>query len=121
VVRQPRFMHPWLRYRSWLPRTEPMVIAHGETETDDEGKFTVSFTAIPDRKIDKKLDPLFDYIVYADVTDINGETRSSQQRITAGFKSLVIVSALPDQMHRDSLNRLNIRTENLNGVFQPSL
>ena len=119
VVRQPRFPHPW--FRSWLPRTEPMEIAHGETETDDEGKFTVSFRAIPDRKIDKKLEPLFDYIVYADVTDINGETRSSQQRITAGYKSLVIESGIPDRAHRDSLNKLNIRTENLNGVFQPSL
>ncbi|HLG39598.1 MAG TPA: MG2 domain-containing protein, partial [Chitinophagaceae bacterium] len=68
VVRQPRFIYPWLYRGWWLPRTESMEIAHGEIKTDKDGKFAIEFTAIPDLKIDKKFDPVFDYTVYADVT-----------------------------------------------------
>ncbi|HEY1113646.1 MAG TPA: MG2 domain-containing protein, partial [Chitinophagaceae bacterium] len=78
VVREPRFLYPWLFWR-WLPRTERMEITHGETTTDPEGGFSVTFKAIPDLSIDKKMDPVFDFRVYADVTDINGETRSGEQ------------------------------------------
>ncbi|HZG99752.1 MAG TPA: MG2 domain-containing protein, partial [Flavisolibacter sp.] len=30
VVRQPRFIYPWVSWRGWLPQAEPMEIAHGE-------------------------------------------------------------------------------------------
>ena len=55
-----------------------MEIAHGEIKTDKNGKFEIGFPAIPDLTIDKKFDPVFDYRIYADVTDINGETRSGE-------------------------------------------
>ncbi|HYK57239.1 MAG TPA: MG2 domain-containing protein, partial [Flavisolibacter sp.] len=87
VVRQPRFIYPWLTRKWWLPPAQPMEIVHGEATTDKDGKFSIQFTAIPDKKIDTKLDPVFDYKVYADVTDINGETRSAENTITAGYKS----------------------------------
>ena len=56
----------------------PMEIAHGEAKTDKDGKFIIEFEAIPDITLDKKFEPVFDYTVYADVTDINGETRSGE-------------------------------------------
>ena len=59
-----------------------MEIAHGEIKTDKNGKFEIEFTAIPDLTIDKKFDPVFDYRVYADVTDINGETRSGESLVS---------------------------------------
>jgi uncharacterized protein YfaS (alpha-2-macroglobulin family) len=76
VVRQPRFLYEWLFGKWWQPQAEGMEIAHGETITGKSGLFTIQFAAIPDRKINPELDPVFDYHVYADVTDINGETRS---------------------------------------------
>ena len=36
-------------WRGWWPRSEPMEIAHGETTTDKDGAFKISFTAIPDQ------------------------------------------------------------------------
>ncbi|MBS1577751.1 MAG: alpha-2-macroglobulin, partial [Bacteroidetes bacterium] len=75
VVREPRFIYPWLYRKWWLPPSSPMEIAHGEIKTGKDGRFDITFKAIPDLSIDKKLEPVFDYKIYADVTDINGETR----------------------------------------------
>jgi hypothetical protein len=121
VVRKPRFLYPWLFWRGWWPPSEPMEIAHGETTTDDEGKFIVHFTAIPDLKLDRKLEPVFDYAVYADVTDINGETRSAEQTVSVSYKALLLKTSVPAMQPVDSLTALSIRTENMNGEFEPAM
>src|SRR5690242_15475964 len=78
VTRVARFLYPWRFWRKgFLPPARPMEIAHGEMTTDADGKFQIKFAAIPDLSIDKKTDPVFDYKIVADVTDINGETRST--------------------------------------------
>lgn len=121
VVREPRFIYPWL-FRRWLqPPSEEMEIAHGEAKTDKDGKFIVEFTAIPDLKIEKKFEPVFDYTVYADVTDINGETRSGEKSVSVSYKSLILVSTIPATLPADSLKSLSIRTENMNGEFEPAI
>jgi len=121
VVRQPRFLYPWVFRRWWYPRSPSMEITQGEATTDAEGKFEIRFEAIPDRSIDKKFEPVFDYRVYADVTDINGETRSGETSVSVSYKSLIIKSSLPSYLPADSMKTLSIRTENMNGEFQPSL
>jgi uncharacterized protein YfaS (alpha-2-macroglobulin family) len=120
VIRQPRFLYPWLFKRWWQPPSEPLEIIHGEAKTDKDGKFIVEFTAIPDLKIDKKFDPVFDYVIYADITDINGETRSGEQTVSAGYKSLLIKSTIPSSQLIDSIRTWPIRTENMNGQFEPA-
>ena len=119
VLRQTKLMYPWLAKRRWFP-SAPMEIKHGETVTDAFGKFTISFEAIPDRKTDKKLDPVFDYMIYADITDTNGETRSANMTISAGYKSLLIKADIPATIAADSLKDLSIRTENMNKEIVPS-
>ncbi|MET0462468.1 MAG: alpha-2-macroglobulin family protein [Chitinophagaceae bacterium] len=121
VVRQVRYLYPWLFKRWWYPPSEPMEITHGETTSDAEGKFKVKFAAIPDLKVDPKLDPAFDYVVYADITDINGETRSGQKNVSVSYKSLLLKVDVPERMPADSLNKITIRTTNNNGEFEPAL
>jgi len=120
VVRQPRFIYPWLFKRGWWPRTQPMEIAHGNTTTAADGTFQIPFKAIPDLKINKDLQPVFDYRIYVDVTDINGETRSSEQVVPIGYQSLLLYVNLPEKLSKDSLSSISIRTQNRAGVFQPS-
>ncbi|HET9824331.1 MAG TPA: alpha-2-macroglobulin family protein, partial [Chitinophagaceae bacterium] len=120
VVRQPRFIYPWLFWRWWQPPVKEMEIAHGETKTNKEGKFVVEFTAIPDLTIDKKFDPVFDYTVYADVTDINGETRSAEKMVSVSYKSLLLNVDLPDKLPADSFKNISIATTNMAGEFEPA-
>ncbi|MBL7764064.1 MAG: alpha-2-macroglobulin, partial [Chitinophagaceae bacterium] len=118
VVREPRFLYPWLFRKWWLPPAQEMEIAHGEIKTSADGKFNISFAAIPDLTIDKKLDPVFDYKIYADVTDINGETRSGETSVSVGYKSLILKTEIPASLPADSLKSLSIRTENMSGEFE---
>ncbi len=118
VVRQPRFIYDWLFWRWWQPPTREMEIAHGEIKTGKDGKFEIEFTAIPDLTIDKKFDPVFDYRVYADVVDINGETRSGETLVSVSYKSLLLAINVPGKLQVDSFKNIAISTTNMAGEFQ---
>ncbi|KQS24839.1 alpha-2-macroglobulin [Dyadobacter sp. Leaf189] len=117
VVRNERFLYPWTRRASYFPLSPPKEITHGETVTDQEGHFYVSFEAIPDAKSDRNFDPVFNYTIYADVTDTNGETRSAETSVSVGYKSLLIKAEIPERVSADDFTQLKIRTENMNGEF----
>ncbi len=119
VERIARFPYPWF-FRGWWPVSAPLQVAHGETTTDAEGKFTVRFAAVPDKTVSQEHDPVFDYVVYADVTDGSGETRSARQTVSAGYKAIALKVRLPEKVEKDSIRALNIRTENMNGKFLPA-
>ena len=97
-----------------------MEITNGETLTDADGKFTIRFKAIPDLDLDKNFDPVFDYQVEADVTDVNGETRTGTTTVSAGYKSLNLQINLPASLPADSLKKIIVTTTNLNGEFSPT-
>jgi uncharacterized protein YfaS (alpha-2-macroglobulin family) len=111
----------WCWYRWGGFRSSPEIeITNGNSVTDAEGKFIVDFTALPDLSVDRATDPTFTYMVYADVTDINGETHSSSTSITVGYKSL-LVSATIGNVNKDDKElkkEFAIQTTNLAGQFQ---
>ncbi len=120
VVRQPRFLYPWLFWRGGFPAAPPMEIVHGVTTTGADGNFYISFPATADKSIDPRLEPLFDFRIYADVTDINGETRSSDYLVTAGYKSLLLSLKLPEKASLDALKTITVLSQNMNGAHQQS-
>ncbi len=113
VVRQARFPY-WWGWRG-MPRSEEMEITNGETTTGSDGTFTVTFKAIPDLSIDRKTDPLFTFTVYADVSDINGESHSSETAISVGYKSLLVKTDLADEINLEKGVQFVLATTNLNG------
>lgn len=117
VSRQARFIYPWLYYKRGIPSSSSMEITSGITTTDAEGKFGISFNAIPDLTIDKSLDPVFDYTIEADITDINGETRSSTTIVQVGYKAVNLAITLPQNgpLTVDSFKTISITAANLNG------
>jgi hypothetical protein len=121
VVRVPRFIYPWISWRWWVPPVKEQEITHGEIKTDKDGKFTITFKAIPDLTVDKKLEPVFDYKIITDVTDINGESRSGEKIVSVGYKALMLKTNIPASLPADSLKSLFIRTENMNGEFVPAV
>ncbi|MFN0013154.1 MAG: alpha-2-macroglobulin family protein, partial [Saprospiraceae bacterium] len=118
VVRQARF--PW--WDGWRISkpfiTESMEIANGETVTAADGSFEVKFTALPDRSIPKKDQPMFDFLVTADVTDITGETRSSETQVAVGYVALNVAIDLPEAIEIEALRSISLNTTNSAGQFQ---
>ena len=122
VTRIARFLYPWRFWDRGFPRTRPMEITNGEIKTGADGKFTIEFEAIPDLSIDKITEPVFDYKVEADITDINGETRSTSAIVPVGYKALNLQVTIPDNgtINLDSLKQFYVSTKNLSGEFEPA-
>jgi len=117
VVRRARWPFWWSYYRWGMPSSPEQEIAQGTAETKADGSFEIVFTAIPDLSVDKESLPVFNYTVYADVTDINGETRSATQSVSVGYVSMVINADVPEKARPADLDTLIISTSNLNNNF----
>jgi len=122
VVRQPRLLYPWLCWKWGWPQMQAQEIAYGETKTKDDGTFIIDFTAIADKQVRKELDPVFDYKIIADVTDLNGETRTGETTVSVAYKSLQLLISLPqgELIVTDSLKFISIATQNMMGEFVKS-
>ncbi|MFC3198403.1 alpha-2-macroglobulin [Parapedobacter deserti] len=120
VVRRARFPYYWRFYRWGQPQSPEMEIANGTIQTQPDGSFEVTFTTIPDKQLAPETLPVFSYTVYADVTDINGETQSNNHVIRAGYRSLQLAAQLAEQLDARQPQTLAITTQNLNGVATPA-
>ena len=122
VSRQARFPYlPWWYYRGGgFPSSPAMEITNGTAVTDTEGKFSITFTALPDPDIAQENKPVFTYTVTADVTDITGETQTGTQNVRASYTPLVISADLPDQIVAKELTAVALNTKNLSGEHTPT-
>ena len=77
VVREVRYPI-WWSWRCWWnpPQPTPQEIAHGTATTDTDGKFDGAVRRPARPSVSEKDEPIFQFTVYADVTDTTGETRS---------------------------------------------
>lgn len=118
VVRSGHFRRIWqLGGTSPMPYSAEQEVAHGQTTTNANGKFTVVFAALPDRQIKRSLDPEFEYTVSADVTDISGETRSGALTIVAGYTAINLSLSIPggDRLSVNSFHTVQVNAGNLSG------
>ncbi|MDH7516356.1 MAG: alpha-2-macroglobulin family protein, partial [Bacteroidota bacterium] len=113
VVRRARFPHWW--WWSPAPSSPEKEIAHGTVRTDANGRFSVSFIAVPDKSIERASHPVFTYSVTADVTDINGETHSASVSVNAAYTSITLSTDIPDFVNTAEGPALRILTSNING------
>ncbi len=117
VVRTAQYPSWYWHYRSSFSSDE-LEITHGETTTDTSGKYEITFEAIPDLKVDKSSQPTFNYKVIADVTDVNGETRSTETMVNVGYHALTIDASLSELLDKTKKDySVNLTTNNLNGQF----
>lgn len=120
VHRKVQYPRWYFWYRPWF-NSEPQEIAHGQSITNDKGEFEITFKALPDQSVDASSLPIFNYEITADITDLNGETRSATTIVNVGYHALtanVSVDAKLDKTQKD--HKLTINTKNLNGEFVPS-
>ncbi|MEZ4793557.1 MAG: MG2 domain-containing protein, partial [Gelidibacter sp.] len=120
VSRQINYPYWYYWYRPWF-NSEPQEITHGESMTNDKGEFEITFKAIPDESVDKESLPIFQYEITADVTDVNGETRSATTIVNVGYHALVATISINDKFNKTKKDhKLSIDTKNLNGEFVPA-
>ncbi|HNW83848.1 MAG TPA: MG2 domain-containing protein, partial [bacterium] len=120
VVRTTYFPYWYWGYDYGYYSNRQTVIGKGTVNTDDKGEYTVDFKAIPDQSVPKKLLPAFTYTVYADVTDINGETHSTTTFVSVGFVALSLSTDIPEELDSSTAKKIEIISSNLNGEFEPA-
>ena len=119
VVRKARFPYWGFGWRDWFRSSPEMEIANGTLETDANGQFAITFKAIPDPTINAKYKPVFNYVVTADVTDINGETQSSSANVAVGYTALLVNVDIPETIDQTGKKDFLLSATNLNGQSEP--
>ena len=111
----------WFYWRRPYYVHEAQEITFGETKTNAKGEFEVTFKAIPDETVSKDNLPIFNYEITADITDINGETRSTSTIVNVGYHSMTLHIDAPQQIDKNQKELdFNIISKNLNGETVPS-
>jgi hypothetical protein len=120
VVREVRFpiWNWWWRWNYSFSQSQ--AIAHGSAITASDGSFAIQFTAKPDLSILESDEPVFEFVIYADVTDLTGETRSDQRTLRAGYTALQAAIAADAWQTPDKPVQLTIQTQSLDGEGEPA-
>lgn len=124
IVRKEEFFYDrswyWRDGRwSFLKEAEIEEIEQGEMKTDTKGNFVIEFETKTEKKREK-LPRSYSYELQIDVTDINGETQSTESTVVAGDVPLKL-SVLGDLISTtQDWKQVKIKTENLNGQFAPA-
>ncbi|MES2678620.1 MAG: alpha-2-macroglobulin family protein [Bacteroidota bacterium] len=117
VLRRINYSDWWYWYRPFQnTSTSEVEISNGALKTDEQGYFEIKFTALPDPTADKKDNPVYTYQVMADVTDMNGETRSAQVDFRVGYKALELNFSSPEIVNVKDLPKMSVTAMNLNGI-----
>jgi len=114
VTRSAQLPYWYWWYRPWYNSGGEAEITNGTTTTNDTGAFFVKFKAIPDEQYTAKDNVVFNYRVYADVTDINGETHSIQQTVNVGYQGIYLSIDAEDKINKSEVNKIRIFARNAN-------
>ena len=122
VVREVFYPYRWCYwYLRYSPPSPQMEILNGVSKTNEKGEFEITFKAIPDLTLSRETLPAFNFVVYAEVTDINGETQRSMKKIAIGYTALKIEMNLPGELNKDkNLYTFFLNSTTLSGDFVPA-
>ena len=116
VVRTVNYPYWYWWYRSYYGGSSSTEITSGETVTNDTGAYIIKFKALPDETVSKKSYATYNYQITADVTDINGETHSTQTTVIVGYQALQLSVSGDEVIEINNSKPIRISTTNLNGV-----
>lgn len=106
-------------YRYWYPlNEEEQEITYGKTTTNEQGEFFIMFDALPDKSVTEESDPIFNYRVSVEITDDAGETRTAEETISAGYKTITVSAIIPKLVDGNNMEPWQISVNNLNGQKQ---
>lgn len=103
------------RFWWWWNEPEKEVI-NGTIVSDDKGNFEVTF--VPEKQKSSTglwRESYYNYTLYANATDTKGETQPGSQTVPVGDKSLFIIADVPERIEKNTIVKLPVSTETLNG------
>jgi uncharacterized protein YfaS (alpha-2-macroglobulin family) len=115
VVRTASFPWWWFCWRGYYPQSSSVEIANGTVTSNDTGAFFIPFKALPDRSVSSESKPTFNYQVYADVTDITGETHSTSAYVSVGYVALNLTIPVNELLDKADTNSIPVYLNNLSG------
>ncbi len=108
----------------WFPPVLHDVeeIAIGSSRTAADGTFPITFPATPDRNIDPASEPVFHFMITADVTDAAGETRSHTRSVRVAYTTIQATMHSADwQVANDAdATAITIHTRSHDGEPRPA-
>ncbi len=111
----------WYYWRRPYYNSEPQEITFGESKTNAKGEFEITFKAIADENVSKENLPVFRYEVTADITDINGETRTATTSVNVGYHAMTLKVVAPNLIDKSKKKiKVSLISKNLNGEFTPA-
>ncbi|HNP47909.1 MAG TPA: alpha-2-macroglobulin family protein [Bacteroidia bacterium] len=120
VVRSARYPI-WCYWKPFFYPSLPEVqLLDGTTQTDSSGKFSVTFQLQPDESLPLEDEPIFSYAINADVTDLNGETRSADATVSAAYKAMELSTNVSTTYNNELRDSIVIFSRNLNGEHIPA-
>jgi hypothetical protein len=120
VIRGCHFPY-WYWYRGTYPYVAETEISNGTVTTQEDGSFTVPFVALDDPGVSRSQNPSFYYKVLIDVTDINGETQSTESWVRVGYNCLSLSLDIPNSIEKDNPFKFKLTANNLNYVPLPTV
>ena len=108
-------------YRFYYPgfQMPELLITTGNAMTDDLGKFIVNFDAIFENVDGPK--PIYNYVVFAEVTDQNGETQSAEFVVNLSNYSRFVEHNLPATFDKVDSKNYKIDIKNLDGIVTKNM
>ncbi|MGI6573782.1 MAG: alpha-2-macroglobulin family protein [Fermentimonas sp.] len=95
------------------------LFAEGAVQTDDEGRFEISFTPQrPDNRLSVR--SFCAFVVDVSVTDLNGETQTGSYTVSVGDALLYLSLEMGDRWEKDSGEKVVISAKNLDGNEVPA-
>ena len=115
VNRRPEIKWYWGWWRRPSISSAEVVMKAGETTTDDQGRFSITFESTGDKTADPKDISYFNFSIAADVTDINGETRSGDTNVRISDKSVMLSIDIDEEVERSQWTDVALSATNING------
>ncbi|MDI9340001.1 MAG: alpha-2-macroglobulin family protein [Sediminibacterium sp.] len=115
VVRSVNYPYWYYWYRPYF-QSQEVEITNGTGKTNEKGEYDITFKALPDPTADNSNNPTYTYEIYADVTDINGETHSNSTSFRVGTQAITLSVTIPEVINIIQLPKIAFYASNLNGA-----
>ncbi|MDY0077664.1 MAG: alpha-2-macroglobulin family protein [Bacteroidales bacterium] len=106
---------PYWRYWWGMPPFggQPETIASGSIQTNQDGKFEIPVDLLPKPSVKAHEQPIFNYTIRVDVRDKQGETRSAQLQLRAGYQALMLTTNLEELVNQQKAEKYRLHARNL--------